>query len=357
MLSFLLYLPVLLFCVLVVFYAERKLAAFIQDRMGPTQAGRFGTLQAAADLLKLLQKEDIVPAGADRTFFLLAPLFIFCCVFAGFAVLPLGIAAPPSDTETGVFYLLAIISLDIAGLIMAGRSSNSKFALMGALRAASQVISYEVPVGLCVLCAALLSGSLNLTEINAQQATGVPNFLFGLRGLGINVGEVGGILSYNIVRMPLFGLVFLVYYIATLAECNRAPFDLPEGESELVGGFHTEYSGFRFALFFLSEYSIMILVSAMGAILFLGGSNTPFPNIGSLRLASYTGGGSTGTYATAASCFWLFTKTMLLCFSQIWVRWTFPRLRTDQLMNLCWKVLTPLSLLLLLATACWKLLM
>ncbi|MES2388135.1 MAG: complex I subunit 1 family protein, partial [Bacteroidota bacterium] len=315
---------------LVVFYAERKLAAFIQDRMGPTESGRYGTLQAIADLLKMIQKEDIIPSSADRPLFLFAPLFIFACVFTGFAVMPLGPGMRPSGMETGLFCMLAVVSLDVAGLLMAGRGAgNSKFSLLGAMRAASQVISYEVPLGLTVLSAALLCGSLDLQVISAQQGLFSPdkNYLFGLSGLGIDVSANGGILCWNIFRMPLFFLVFVIYYIATLAECNRAPFDLPEGESELVAGYHTEYSGFRFAIFFLAEYSMMTLVCMLGAILFLGGWNTPLPNISSLHLADYTSGNPAAFSGMAWGFFWLMSKAIFLCLTHIWVRWTFPRLR------------------------------
>lgn len=368
MFYFLGYLVGLLVCVLIVFYAERKLAAFIQDRFGPMEVGFYGTLQAFADLLKLIQKEEIIPTGADKLLFRVAPILIFTAIFLGFTILPVAPSLQPTNLPTGVFFMLAIVSADVIGLLMAGWSSNSKFATIGAMRAVSQIISYEIPVGLCVLAVAMLSQTLDLQEICFQQGiwinylasteTTQTNYLFGLRYLGVDVTNVGGFLTWNIVRMPFFLVLYLIYYIATLAECNRAPFDMPEGESELVGGFHTEYTGFRWALFFLSEYAMMLLVSAVGVILFLGGWNTPFPNISSmLPLADLTSGEPTSILGMLWGMFWLISKTLFIAFTHIWVRWTYPRLRTDQLMFLCWKVLTPAALVLLVLTGVWRLLM
>jgi len=340
-------------------YLERKISAFIQDRMGPMEVGKWGLLQLVADLLKLIQKEDIVPFAVDRRLFLAAPMVIFTAIFAGFAVLPLGPDLEGSSAEVGVFYLLTIISVDVVGILMAGWGSNNKYSLMGAVRAVAQIISYEIPLGLAVLCVVMTCQTLDLQSISYQQGlySFEPNYLFGLKSIGIDVTNWGGIFSWNIVRNPFLLLVYVVFFIATLAECNRAPFDIPEGESELVGGFHTEYSGMRWALLFLSEYAMMLLVSLLGAILFWGSWNTPFPNMGTLRLADWTSGEPGTIWGNITGIFWLLSKALLAVLIQMWVRWTFPRLRVDQLMFLCWKVLTPVSLILFFICGIWRLLM
>ena len=359
------YLGVILGVILVTFYIERKLSAFIQDRYGPMEVGFYGVLQAVADLLKMLQKEDIIPKAADKWLFIIAPLIIFTAIFMGFSVLPLSPFAVPAPLQTGAFFLLAVVSLDVIGLLMAGWASNNKFSLFGAMRAVSQILSYEVPVGLMVLTVALFCGTLDLQAISWQQGIYINNwpgyeqsvnYLFGLKALGVDITAVGGFLSWNVVRMPLFFVGYMIFYVATLAECNRAPFDIPEGESEIIGGFHTEYSGFRFALFFLAEYAMMVLVSILGIILFFGAWNTPFPNIGSLQLATWTSGTPGSLSAVIWGSFWLISKSVVVLFTQVWVRWTYPRLRVDQLMYLGWKVLTPFALGLLLITAVWRLL-
>ncbi|NJO01434.1 MAG: NADH-quinone oxidoreductase subunit H [Bacteroidia bacterium] len=345
-------------------YAERKLAAFIQDRLGPTEVGPYGLLQTLADILKLLMKEDIVPTGADRRLFRLAPLIIFVSVFAGFAAIPLTPMLIGAEIKVGVFYILAIISLDVIGILMAGWSSNSKYPMFGAMRAVAQIISYEIPAGLAVLSVVMICQSLDLQAISYQQGIwyslheeGETIYLFGLKATGIDVSEVGGFLTWNIVRMPLLGVSFIIYFIASLAECNRAPFDIPEAESELIGGFHTEYSGLRWAFMMLAEYGMMLLVSMLGVILFLGGWNTPLPNLGPVQLAYWTSGEPGTVYGAVTAFFWLFAKTFLLVFIQMWIRWTYPRLRVDQLMYLGWKVLTPFALLMVLLCGVWRLLM
>lgn len=360
------YLALVLITLIVIFYFERKVPAFIQDRLGPMEAGKYGILQAFADLIKLVQKEDIVPTAADRVLFLAAPFVIFLAVFAGFTVLPLNASFIGSSMYAGVFFIMTIISIDVIGLLMAGWGSNSKFSLFGAMRSVAQIISYEIPFGISVLCAVVICQTLDLQEISFQQGIWINNYtqgaeeinyLFGLRSLGIDVTNIGGILSWNIVRMPFLFIAYVIFFIATLAECNRAPFDLPEAESEIVGGYHTEYSGFRFAIFFLAEYGMMLLVSLLGAILFLGSWNSPFPNIGSLKLAEWT----TGAPGTVANyfwgSFWLLSKAFIAMVLHVWVRWTYPRLRVDQLMHLCWKVLTPIGLFMLLICCIWRLLM
>jgi NADH-quinone oxidoreductase subunit H len=340
-------------------YSERKLSAFIQDRLGPMEVGKYGLLQLVADVLKLLQKEDIIPTLADRRLFLLAPLLIFTAVFTGFAVLPLGPEWQGSQAQVGVFFLLAIVSLDIVGLLMAGWASNNKYALLGAIRAVAQMISYEIPMGLSVLCVVMVSQSLNLQDISYQQGifSSEPNFLFGIRALGLETTDVGGFLTWNVFRVPILLPVFVIFFIAGLAEANRAPFDIPEAESELVGGFHTEYSGMRWAMLFLSEYGMMLLMSLLGVVLFWGSWNSPLPNIAALRLAEWTSGTPGAWSGYGWGLFWLLIKGYVLMFVQIWIRWTYPRLRVDQLMYLAWKVLTPFALVAVVLSGLWRLLM
>ena len=338
-------------------YLERKVSAFIQDRLGPMETGKWGLLQLFADLGKLLQKEDIVPLAADRKLFLIAPLIIFISVFTGFAVIPLAPELAGSGAAAGIFFLLTIVSIDVIGLLMAGWGSNNKFALYGSMRAVAQIISYEIPLGLSILCVVMLSQTLDLQVISYQQGIYAPEniYLFGIRSWDIDVSQVGGFLTWNIIQNPFLIFAYIIFFIASLAECNRAPFDLPEGESEIVAGFHTEYSGMRWAFFMLSEYGMMLLVSLLGAILFLGSWNTPFPNMGPIRLADWTSGepGTWMGYLTGA--FWLLSKALLGVMVQMWVRWTLPRLRVDQLMYLGWKVLTPIALVLFFISGVWRL--
>ncbi len=321
----------------------------MQDRLGPMEVGYYGLLQTVADLIKLLQKEDLIQSKADRTLFMLAPIIIFMAVFTGFSVLPLSPAWSGSSVSTGIFFLLAFVSLDVVGILMAGWSSNNKYSALGTLRAAAQIISYEVPLGLSVLCVVIASGTLDLQEISVQQGilSGKQSFLF---GTPIETTHLGGILSWNILQQPLLFFAWMIFFIASLAECNRAPFDLPEAESELVAGYHTEYSGFRWAIIMLAEYAMMLLVSFAGAILFFGSWNTPLPNIGTWAFADWTTGSLWGLA-------WLVGKTLFFVVLQIWIRWTFPRVWIDQLMALCWKWLTPVSLVLLGLCGAWKLIL
>lgn len=355
--TLLFFLPFLVFYTIIAIYAERKVSAFIQDRLGPMETGYYGLAQSVADLLKLIQKEDIVPANAQAWLFKMAPIVIFVAVFAGFAVLPLTPDWTGSAVPSGVFLLLAIISLDVIGIVIAGWASNNKYSVLGAFRSAAQIISYEVPMGLAVLCVCMTCQTLDLQEMSYQQSiyfTG-NNYLLGIPSLGIETTTVGGFLSWNIVRMPLLFFAWIIFFIASLAECNRAPFDLPEAESELVAGFQTEYTGFRWAVIMLGEYGMMLLVSILGAVLFFGSWSTPLPNIGSLRLADWTSGGQ-GTMASSVwAIFWLLSKSLFFVVVQMWIRWTYPRLRVDQLMALSWKYLTPAALLLVILCGLWKL--
>lgn len=326
-------------------YAERKVSAFIQDRLGPTEVGKFGTLQTLADILKLVQKELITPAAADKLLFILAPGIIFISVYMGFAALPWAPGLIPSKINLGLYYIFAIISMETLGILMAGWGSNNKYSILGAMRSAAQIISYEIPAGFAIIAVVMITQSLNLQEIALQQgilSSETTKFL----GF-YDVTKIGGVLAWNVFRAPHLIIAFIIYFIASLAESNRAPFDIPEAESELVSGFHTEYSGIRFALIFLAEYSMMFLVSMIGVILFLGAWNTPLPNIGSVQLANWTTGIVWGI-------FWVALKSLALVGVQMWIRWTLPRLRVDQLMTLCWKVLTPLAFACMLISGVWR---
>ncbi len=295
-------------------YAETKLAGFFQDRIGPKRVGPHGLLQTVADAVKLMFKEAIFPAGADKLLFFLAPCLVVTGAFLGFVVVPWGGRAQPADLNVGVFYLAAVGSLSTVGLIMAGWASNNKYSLFGAMRSAAQIVSYEIPAVMILLVIVMMVGSLSLQDIVTAQA--------------------GGLTSWFFFRyFPLMPIAFLVFFTASLAECNRAPFDIPEAESELVAGFHTEYSGFFFAMFFMAEYTEMVILSATASVLFFGGWHTPFPNgllqtLGPIPLGP----------------FWLLTKTLWWVFVMMWLRWTLPRLRVDQLMHVAWKVLLPIAL-------------
>jgi len=326
-------------------YAERKVSAFIQDRLGPTETGKYGSLQTFADILKMLQKELITPAAADKLLFMLAPAIIFIAVYLGFAVLPWGPALAPSKLNLGLYYIFAVLSIETLGILMAGWGSNNKFSILGAMRSAAQIISYEIPAGFAIISVVMIAQTLNLQDIATQQGiTAHETITFA--GFW-DVSHIGGIVSWNIFRAPHLLIAFAIYFIASLAESNRAPFDIPEAESELVAGFHTEYTGMRFALVFLAEYSMMFLVSMIGVILFLGAWNTPLPNIGSIQLATWTTGAAWGIL-------WIIIKTFTLVGIQMWIRWTLPRFRVDQLMNLCWKVLTPTAFVCMLISGLWR---
>ena len=327
-------------------YSERKISAFIQDRLGPMEVGKYGMLQAFADILKMLQKEFIIPKASDKILFILAPIVIFVSVYLGFAALPWAPGIIPSSLNLGLFYIFAILSIETLGILMAGWGSNNKYALLGSMRSVAQMISYEIPAGVALISAVMISQSLNLQEISIKQGLLSTDVIY---FLGIwEIKSVGGFLAWNIFQAPHLILAYIIYFIASLAECNRAPFDIPEAESELVGGFHVEYSGLRFAFIFLAEYSMMFLVGIIGVVLFLGGWNTPLPNIGSAKLATWTNG-------IAWGIFWILSKTLLVVAVQIWIRWTLPRLRVDQLMSFCWKVLTPLAFFCMLLSGLWRL--
>ena len=277
---------------------ERKISAHIQVRFGPMRVGGWhGWAQSIADGIKLLIKEDIVPEGADRLVFALAPMVVFAAGLAAYVIIPFGPGLIVSDLNIGVLFYISISSLTVVGIIMAGWSSNNKYSVLGAIRSAAQAVSYEVPLVVSILGVIMTVGSLSMTRIvEAQQ------------GVWFVIPQLLG---------------FLIYLIAAIAECNRLPFDIPEAESELVAGFHVEYSGMRFAIFFLAEYANMFTVSAIATALFLGGWHGPL----------------------LPGWLWFLLKTYFLIFVMMWLRWTLARLRVDQLMNLGWKVLLPLAFL------------
>jgi NADH-quinone oxidoreductase subunit H len=321
------------------------------------ETGPYGIVQSVADFIKLIQKEDIVPAKADQMLFRFAPFVIFLAVFIGFSVVPLGPAWPGTGIHSGVFFLLAIVSLDVVGILIAGWSSNNKYSTLGTFRAVAQIISYEVPLGLSVLCVCMVCQTLDLQAISYQQShlSSGEHYFLGVGAWGESVSAAGGFLAWNVFRMPVLFFAWIIFFIASLAESNRAPFDLPIAESELVSGYHTEYSGFRWASIMLSEYAMMLLVSVLGTVLFFGSWSTPLPNIGGVKLADWTTGEAGSVLGTALGIFWLMSKSLVFVGVQIWVRWTFPRLRIDQLMKLSWKYLTPVSLALVILCGFWRL--
>ena len=290
--------------------AERRVIGFMQLRRGPNVVGPFGMFQPFADALKLMAKETILPAGANKVVFLFAPMLTFILSLVAWAVIPFDEGLVIADINVGILYLFAVSSLGVYGVIMAGWASNSKYAFLGALRSAAQMVSYEVSMGLVIITVLLCAGSLNLSEIVEAQ-----------RGMWF--------------ALPLLPM-FVVFFISTLAEANRAPFDLPEGESELVAGYFVEYSSMSFALFFLGEYANMILMSSMTVILFLGGWLPPF-DIWPLNIIP--------------GPLWFILKIILVLFVFLWVRATTPRYRYDQLMRLGWKIFLPFSLIYVVLTA------
>ena len=291
-------------------YAERKVLGAMQRRQGPMTVGPFGLLQPIADGLKLLSKETIIPSQASRAVFLIAPMLTFALALIAWAVIPVDAGLVLSDINVGILYLFAISSMGVYGIIMAGWASNSKYAFLGAMRSASQMVSYEVSMGLVIVTVLLCAGSLNLSEIITQER---PVWM----------------------QVMLFPML-IVFLISILAECNRAPFDLPEGESEITGGFMVEYSAMTFALFFLGEYTNMILMSAMTVVLFLGGWLPPF---------------GIEALAVVPGVIWFILKTFLIMFFFLWSRATVPRYRYDQLMRLGWKIFLPFTLIWVLVMA------
>ena len=311
-------------------WAERRVSGRMQQRWGPNRVGPFGLIQALADGIKLMFKEDIIPAKADKLLFMVAPGIVLAGMLSAFALIPLSDSAVVVDTPLGVYLITALLSLEVIGVIMAGWASNNKWSLFGAMREAAQMVSYEIPFGLCILLAIVSYGTLSLREMSLAQAGGF-----------LNVG------NWLIFHNPFFALpAALIFFIAALANTKRAPFDLPEAESELVSGFHTEYSGLRFSFFFLEEYASMFVVSVIMISMFLGGWNLPFVSGTAMT-------GSVGGELLAVLTMLL--KSFILVFVMIWIRWTLPRIRIDQVMSLCYKYLTPIAFVCLIGTCWWEL--
>ena len=307
-------------------YAERKISADIQMRQGPNRVGPYGILQFLADGIKMITKEDILPKDCDRLMFKLAPFLALVGVFATLAVVPFSSGIILTDLNVGIFYLLGVSSLVGVAVFLGGYSSNSKWSMLGGMRGASQIISYEVPVTLSILLIVFMAGGLSL---------------------GIVVENQGGWFhQWHIFHNPFAFLGFFVFFIGLLAETNRAPFDLPEAESELVSGYHTEYSGMRFAFFALAEYIEVFVLCGIATALFLGGYQIP---VGNWEIESL--GGHALVQILQLASFTI--KTLFLYYVVIWIRWTLPRLRVDQLMTICWKYLTPIALFNLMGGAFW----
>lgn len=300
-------------------YFERKVIAFMHQRVGPNRVGPLGLIQPIADGLKLLLKEIVIPTNASTKLFLIAPMLCLGPALAAWAVVPFADGVVLADIDAGLLYIFGMTSLGVYGVIVAGWASNSKYAFLGAMRSAAQVVSYEIAMGFALVCVLLVAGSLNLSEIVRGQDKGM------FAGMGLDF------MSWN--WLPLLPM-FVVYLISGVAETNRAPFDVAEGESEIVAGFHVEYSGMAFALFFLGEYANMILVAALTSILFLGGWLSP---VGFLP----------------DGFFWLFAKICFVLFFFLWFRATFPRYRYDQIMRLGWKVFIPLTIVWLVVVSAW----
>lgn len=302
-------------------YFERKVIGFMQLRVGPNVTGPWGLIQPFADVFKLLFKEVTRPSSSNKWLFYIGPMLSLAPSFAAWAVVPFSDKWLLTNVDVSLLYILMITSLSVYGVIIAGWASNSKYAFLGAMRSSAQTISYEIAMSAALVCVIMVSGSLNFNEIVAAQAKGIAG---------------GSIFSWN--WFTLFP-VFLVYLISAVAETNRAPFDVAEGESEIVAGFHVEYSGFAFALFFLAEYIFMILIGALTSIMFLGGWLSPFPQ-------------SWGIVGTP-SAIWMFAKMAMVLYGYLWIRATFPRYRYDQIMRLGWKVLIPVGFIAIVVYAVW----
>ncbi|MBC8457294.1 MAG: NADH-quinone oxidoreductase subunit NuoH [Deltaproteobacteria bacterium] len=314
---------------LLLVYAERKVASHMQGRLGPMRVGFHGIFQPIADVVKLLLKEDIISKEANRKLFILAPYVVFGSSFAVLAAVPFGAFFVAADFNIGAFYIIAISSLVVLGLIMAGWASNNKWSMLSAMRSAAQLISYEIPLGLSLLAVIMVVSSLSMQEIVGAQE--------------------GWFWHWLVFRNPFLFLAFFIYFLSSVAEVNRNPFDIPEAESELVAGFHTEYSGIRFAFFFLAEYINMFVVSAIATTLFLGGWNIGLP------LDNILGTTAKGIPLHAARAILFVGKSLGLVFVMLWFRWTLPRLRVDQLMAVCWKYFIPIAFLNILGAGVWEL--
>ena len=327
-------LPLFLFILpfaLVAVLLERKVSAHMQDRLGPMRVGYHGLLQTIADILKLVQKEDIVAADNDKKFFDLSPLLVFAGSYAAFAAIPFSSAFMGSNIDLGIIYIVAVTGLVVAGILMGGWASNNKYSLLGAMRAAAQIISFEIPTLLIVVTIIMITGTMNLYTMSEWQTGYFWNWLI-LGGPEFGIAKI--------LFIPLMLMAFLIIFLSTLAEVNRTPFDIPEAESEIVAGYHTEYSGMKFAMFFLAEYANMFAVSAIVSALFFGGYQSPFGYLGDLLEISWL--------IPIEQFFWFTAKGVFFVIVQMWLRWTLPRFRVDQLMSFCWKYLIPISFVILL---------
>ncbi len=377
------FLPAVNVIAIIAVWQERKIAGHMQSRLGPKHVGPFGMLQTIADGIKLLLKEDLIPRGADHFMFRLAPYLAFAPVFAAFLAVPFGPQLCfEASFNIGVLYLLAVLSVEVMGTILAGWGSNSKWAIYGAMREACQMVSYEIPLGISIICGLLVAGTLHMTQLNYLQG--------------------GGIWDWFVFHNPFIFCAFLIYFVASLASTKRAPFDLPESESELVAGFHTEYSGFRWMYFFSAEYGAMFIVGAIQAMLFMGGWNSAIPPIwfnfepvtvpiigwtlstlcldpvywaigyhpvevgqayfsGAIDAATTWGGKAQamgispfGLIVLNLYCLaWFVAKAWAVIFVHMWLRWTLPRIRIDQVLYSCVKVMLPASLVMLAGVAVW----
>ncbi|MCI0737478.1 MAG: NADH-quinone oxidoreductase subunit NuoH [Gemmataceae bacterium] len=320
-------------------WLERKVAGRIQDRLGPTRVGgKFGWLQTLADGIKLLVKEDIIPAAADRMLFRIGPYIALVGSFMAFLALPFGNGAVAREMNIAVFYMLAILSTEVFGIILIGYGSGSKWSLFGGMREAAQMVSYEIPMALCVVVPVIVAGSMNLSQITHQQG----GFLF----------------NWYVFHDPFTFAAFFTYFTCATASCKRAPFDLAEAESELVAGFHTEYSGFRWLSIFMAEYGSMVAVSGIASIMFLGGWNTGLlPGDISVILGGVDGERSMFLFVVGnlINIVVFILKCWFLVFVMMWIRWTLPRLRIDQVMMTCLKYLLPISCVLMLGVSLWNL--
>lgn len=315
-------------------YFERKVSAFMQDRLGPNRTGPRGYFQTIADIIKLLQKEDITASAVDKPLFNIAPVLVFAGSYAAFAAIPFTSVYIGSGIDLGLIYIVAVSSFVVAAILMAGWASNNKYTLLGAMRSAAQMISYEIPTVIVIISILIIAGTMNLITLSEDQTSSAYNwFIFGGPGQDWK----------KFALIPFAWIGFIVMYISTLAEVNRTPFDIPEADSELVSGYHTEYSGIKFAMFFLAEYANMFAVSVVVVAIFFGGYHSPFGYLGnSVGLPSLV---------PVEQFFWFAAKGIFFVFVQMWLRWTLPRLRVDQLMTLCWKYLIPISLVNLLIIA------
>jgi NADH-quinone oxidoreductase subunit H len=320
-------------------YLERKVAADFQERIGPNRVGPIGLLQFFADGIKMFLKEDSISKNADRWIYNFAPSLVMAGSFGAFAAVPFSAYIIGADLDIGVFYAMALGSLVSLGVLLGAWSSDNKWSLIGGMRGAAQIVSYEIPLGLSVLSIITVCGSMSLHQLVAQQAWPTP-------------GGEGHF--WNVFHNPFLFVNFFIYFTAALAECNRTPFDLPEAESELVSGFNTEFSGMRFGLYALSEFADVILFACIATAIFLGGWHVPFFNLQSLDIGLSVGELDLNPLVQSVLMIGVFLfKVSVLVFVVMWLRWTLPRLRVDQLMNLCWKYLIPISFFNLIGAAVW----